>query len=69
MGYRVTYTERSDTNEATHNSVQYLNESEETSELQAIIDHCTALEVDAQLFDEAGFRKGWVHADGNYRLQ
>lgn len=37
--------------------------------LQEIIEICQAVPCDADLYDEAGFPKGWVHADGSYRLQ
>ena len=68
MPYYVTYTEPLDIEESTHNSVMALNEDENASDFEAIRENCTLLGVDADLYDAAGFRKGWVKADGGYRL-
>jgi hypothetical protein len=69
VSYYVTYRETGETDEATHNSVQHLNDCDEPSDLAEIIDQCAALEIEAELFDAAGFRRGWVHKDGSYSLQ
>lgn len=37
--------------------------------LEEVVELCKALEADATLRDEPGFIKGWVKADGSYRLQ
>jgi len=37
--------------------------------LADIIETCQATGARATLHDAAGFRRGWVHADGSYRLR
>lgn len=64
----VTYREFLDLDEPTRNSVVALNEDENARDLEAIRENCTLLGVDADLYDAAGFRKGWVKANGYYRL-
>ena len=66
--YFVTYRESVDTDESTHNSVIALNDDKNPSSLQTILENCCLLNIDADLYDEAGFTKGWVKQDGNYRL-
>jgi len=36
--------------------------------LQEAIETCQAFGCEADLYDEPGFRKGWVHPDGKYTL-
>ena len=38
------------------------------AELDEVIENCRTLDLSADLFDEAGFRRGWVHSDGTYTL-
>mgnify|MGYP001595230102 CR=1 FL=1 len=68
MSYYTTYRESVDTDESTHNSVMALNGDENPSSLQIILENCRLLNIDADLYDEAGFAKGWVKQDGDYRL-
>ena len=68
MPFYVTYRESLDLDETTLDSVAELNDAEDASDLEAIRANCKRLSVDADLYDAAGFRKGWVKADGNYRL-
>ena len=67
--YFVTYIEYMDTTEAAHNSLMALNESEEKATLQEVVENCQSLSVSAELYDAAGFRRGWVSQEGSYRLQ
>jgi hypothetical protein len=69
MAYVVTYNSTLEMGAAQVAEVHVLNETEEPQELESIIDNCTTIGCDADLYDAAGFRKGWVHADGTYRLQ
>lgn len=66
--YFVTFRERVDTDEATHNTLQSFNDNQEPTALEDVVDICETFGVDAELFDEAGFRKGWVKGDGSYQL-
>ena len=66
--YFVTFRASVDTDEATHNTIQAWNDNQEATSLENVVDMCATLGVDAELFDEAGFRKGWAKADGSYRL-
>lgn len=68
MAYYVVYEESLYLDEPTRNSVMALNEDENASDLEAIRENCKLLGVDADLYDAAGFSKGWVKTDGNYRL-
>jgi transcriptional regulator with XRE-family HTH domain len=36
--------------------------------LDDVIEACTTYQIDAELYDEEGGAKGWVHADGTSRL-
>ncbi len=67
--YFVTYREPQGADEITHNTIAGLNDCEDGYDLQEVIAHCTTVGCTAELFDAAGFRKGWVYADGTYRLQ
>ncbi len=68
--YTVTYRTNTTHTAPQADAIQSLNEHEsETDSVESVIENCRQYECDADLFDAAGFRKGWVHADGNYRLQ
>ena len=64
--YTVTYRESSTTTLDQHNALESL--PTEDVELEEVLDNCAAYGCDADLYDAAGFRKGWVHADGTYTL-
>jgi hypothetical protein len=65
--YTVIYREDIDaTTLEDHDAIQQLPTEDVT--LDDVIEACETYHVDAELYDAAGFRKGWVHADGNYRL-
>lgn len=36
--------------------------------LADVIEICLSYKCSVDLYDEPGFRKGWVHPDGNYKL-
>ena len=42
--------------------------TDKTSTLDEVIENCRDLACDADLYDAAGFRKGYVAADGTYTL-
>ena len=69
MDYYVTYRPRPDLSVSAQHTLEALNAHPAPSTLEEVIESCTYLAVEAELFDEAGFRKGWVHADGSYTLQ
>lgn len=64
----ATYREPNDCDEATHNTIMVLNEQEEDQSLEEVLDNCQQVGCDADLYDAAGWRKGWVHRDGGYQL-
>lgn len=69
MLYTVGYRAASNSDEANRNSVDDLNHfNSEEVELDEVIANCKELEAEADLYDVASFRKGWVHADGSYTL-
>jgi hypothetical protein len=65
LTYNVLYRENENTTLEEHNSVEALPGEDELDE---IVENCKALNVAADLYDAGGFRRGWVHADGSYRL-
>jgi hypothetical protein len=66
MSYTVTYRELHTTTAAAHDALQHL--ATEEVELAEITNNCLDYQVTAELYDAAGFRKGWVHTDGTYQL-
>jgi hypothetical protein len=54
--------------EADRNAEPYPAEARHAGTLEQAIAVAQAHVVDIDLFDVAGFRRGWVHADGNWRL-
>ena len=67
MEYSATFNATDETTPEQHDFLTYgLNEW--SGELQEIIDICTANHCEAVLYDDAGFKKGWVHSDGSYTL-
>lgn len=42
--------------------------AESPATLEDVVETCRELEVDATLRDEPGSVRGWVRADGSYRL-
>lgn len=38
-------------------------------DLADVTDVCATYKIEATLYDEPGFVRGWVHSDGSYRLQ
>ena len=69
MEYYVTYRVPADADAPTRNSLGYLNHSDEPDTLDTICETCQQFTCEAELFDAAGFRRGWVHANGTYTLQ
>lgn len=68
MDYVATYRKTQETDEPTWNSIQALNAMDGLCTLDEVRENCIALTCEADLYDEPGFRRGWVHADGSYRL-
>ena len=64
--YTVMYRETDRTTLADHDAIAAL--PTENVGLLDIIDMCATYHTNAALYDGAGWSKGWVHADGNYRL-
>lgn len=67
-GFAVTYKTSSDHGESTRNTIAHLNDEGGESTLDEVVTNCRDLECAADLFDAAGFRRGYVHADGAYTL-
>ena len=65
--YTVMYRELDTTTLDDHNAIQALPTNER--ELEDVIDACQSYGINAALYDAAGWSKGWVHADGTYRLE
>ena len=66
--YHATYKTPSDAAESTRNTIDHLNDEASESTLDEVIENCRDLACDADLYDAAGFRKGYVAADGTYTL-
>lgn len=68
MSYYPTYAIREDLDEGT---ARWLQEQQGVGplELSDVTDVCSCYRVGATLRDEQGSVRGWVEADGNYRLQ
>ena len=64
--YTVSYRAPSDADESTRNTLD--TEPTEGVSLDDVIEVCRITSAEAELFDAAGFRKGWVHANGGYTL-
>lgn len=66
-GYSVSYRTPVDADEVTRSTI----DTEPTSDvtLADVIETCRLCDCDADLFDAAGFRRGWVHSDGSYTLR
>ena len=66
--YYPTYFETVDTTLEWHNWLVACDGEDEPSELETITDVCASAKVRAVLRDAAGFVRGHVEADGNWRL-
>ena len=64
--YNVTYREHEDMSEVERNTIASAHT--EGVDLADVIETCKTCDCNADLFNAAGFRKGWVHADGSYTL-
>lgn len=51
-----------------YSSEKYLDDENGTYTLNEVVRFCKENNCKAELYDESGFRNGWVHADGNYFL-
>jgi hypothetical protein len=65
--YTVTYRERLGTTEKDHDEIMTLETAD--VELADVVAYCQHFGIDADLYDAAGFRRGWVHQDGTYTLR
>lgn len=68
MDYYVTFRTTAEMTEAQANAT-LAYQSEEPYTLEEARAICISTGYEADLYDAAGFRKGWIHADGNYTLQ
>lgn len=66
--YFVKYQVQMGSTEAERNTLADENDRGTAMPLDHIRDVCRACDTNAELFDLAGFRKGWVHDDGGYTL-
>ena len=64
--YSVTYSVTTEATIEDYDAVQAL--PVEDVSLEDVINNCKAYACEAKLYDATGFAKGWVHADGAYRL-
>lgn len=64
--YQVTYRVRDDADEPTRNAAEALPTE---ADLAEVVQNCVDLGLEADLRDAAGFRRGWVHSDGKYKIQ
>lgn len=64
--YVVMYRETEGTTLLDHDTIQHLETEGVT--LEEVIENCASCHCNAALYDAQGFVKGWVHADGDYRL-
>jgi hypothetical protein len=67
VSYDVTYIESVDLTESQVNGLVHLERAD--VDLETIRENCRAFQVDADLYDAQGFRRGRVHADGSYTLR
>jgi hypothetical protein len=67
MDYSVVFRETLEMTEAEVRTIYYYNEQGPYTldEVRAL---CQAMGCHADLFNEAGWRKGWVHPDGTFTL-
>lgn len=63
--YSVTYHANENSTESERNTIEALQGE---NDLESIIKNCVDLRAEADLYDAPGFRRGWVHADGSYKL-
>lgn len=66
--YHATYKAPANADEYTRNTVARLNDDDGEIVIDEVVANCCNLECSADLYDDAGFRRGWVHADGTYNL-
>jgi hypothetical protein len=68
--YYATYAETEATTEDWHRWLVDVVQADrsEPCDLETICDACVCAALTATLYDEQGFVRGWVQADGNYRL-
>lgn len=67
-GFTVTYKASANADEYTRTTIARLNDEDAGFSLDEVLANCGNLECNADLYDAAGFRRGWVHADGTYTL-
>jgi hypothetical protein len=67
-GYWPSYTETDATTEEWHDWLVSLPHAEEATDLASIVDVCASARVTAELRDAAGFVRGHVDTNGDYRL-
>ena len=66
--YYTTYRASDSCDEETRNTVASLNDCPLSEPLDSTVATCVELGVGTDLYDAAGFRRGWVRADGSYAV-
>lgn len=54
--------------EETRRAIAHLNDQHNAGTLDEVVANCRDNECNADLYDTAGFRKGFVYSDGTYNL-